>query len=101
MTDELDGVVIEEQIEFTLGELSHACSVHAEWIILLVEEGILEPVAGTDTADWRFTGTSLQRVRITQHLQRDLGINLAGAALALDLLDELESLRVRMAALGL
>jgi chaperone modulatory protein CbpM len=30
------------------------------------------------------------------HLQRDLDINVAGAALVLDLLDELESLRARL-----
>jgi chaperone modulatory protein CbpM len=33
-------------------------------------------------------------------LQRDLGINLAGAALALQLLDEVEALRARLRAMG-
>ena len=101
MSDELNGVLLEEEVEFSLGELSRACSVNAEWILLLVEEGILEPVTGTAESDWRFTGTSLQRVRITRHLQRDLGVNLAGAALALDLLEEIESLRTHMIASGL
>jgi chaperone modulatory protein CbpM len=32
-------------------------------------------------------------------LQRDLGVNPAGAALALELLDELESLRVQLKAM--
>lgn len=95
MTDELNGVLLEEEVEFTLGELSNACCVNAEWILLLVDEGILEPVTGTNEANWRFTGTSLQRVRVTQHLQRDLGINIAGAALVLDLLNEIESLRAK------
>ena len=95
MTDELNGVLLEEEIEFTLGDLSRVCCVNAEWILLLVDEGILEPVAGNDVANWRFSGASLQRVRITQHLQRDLGINIAGAALALDLLNEIESLRTK------
>ena len=95
MSDEMNGVVLEEEIEFTLGELSNACCVNADWILLLVDEGILEPVAGTGAANWRFTGASLQRVRITQHLQRDLGINIAGAALVLDLLNEIESLRTK------
>jgi chaperone modulatory protein CbpM len=33
-------------------------------------------------------------------LQRDLDIDLAGAALALELLDEIESLRARLRAMG-
>jgi chaperone modulatory protein CbpM len=30
------------------------------------------------------------------HLQRDLGLNLAGAALALELLDQIENLRAQL-----
>ncbi|MFZ2170689.1 MAG: chaperone modulator CbpM [Methylococcaceae bacterium] len=33
-------------------------------------------------------------------LQRDLGVNLAGIALALDLMEELESLRAQMKIIG-
>ena len=42
---------------------------------------------------WRFHAVSLRRVRITRNLQEELGVNMPGAALALDLLDELERLR--------
>jgi chaperone modulatory protein CbpM len=35
-------------------------------------------------------------VRITRNLQRDLGVNTPGAALALELLEELEQLRARL-----
>ena len=101
MNDELNGVLLEEEIEFSLGDLSRACCVNIEWMQSLVDEGILEPVTGADVSDWRFTGTSLQRVRITRHLQHDLGVNLAGAALALNLLDEIESLHARITASGL
>jgi chaperone modulatory protein CbpM len=58
----------------------------------LVDEGILQP-AGRNPEQWRFPGTSLQRARTAMRLQQDLKINLAGVALALDLLDEIESLR--------
>ena len=101
MNDELNGVLLEEEIEFSLADLCRACSVNNEWIQSLVDEGILEPVTGAGISDWRFTGISLQRVRITRHLQHDLGVNLAGAALALDLLEEIESLRARITASGL
>jgi chaperone modulatory protein CbpM len=94
----LTGIVVEDATEFTLGELSRACGKPAEWILALVEEGVIEPVGG-DQTQWYFRGHSLRRVRIIHRLQSDLGLNLAGAALALELLEEVEVLRKRIAAL--
>ena len=37
---------------------------------------------------------------LCSRLQRDLGVNLAGAALAMQLLDELEALHVRLRKVG-
>ena len=72
--------------------------VHAEWIVELVDEGILEP-RGRDVLHWRFSGSSLQRARTVRHLQQDLRINIAGAALALDLMDEIEELHSHLCVL--
>jgi chaperone modulatory protein CbpM len=94
----LTGIIVEESTEFTLGELSRACGKPAEWILALVEEGVIEPV-GADQTHWHFRGHCLRRVRIVQRLQSDLGLNLAGAALALELLEEVEALRNRIAVL--
>lgn len=94
-TDILDGVVVDARSEFTLAELCHLCDVPAEWIVELVDEGVLEPVDLSNQA-WRFSGISMLRARKVQRLQRDLGVNLAGAALALQLLDEVEQLRIRL-----
>ena len=91
-TELLNGLVLDEQAELTLSDLCHACSRHAEWVVQLVEEGILEP-AGRNPTQWRFSGSSLRKAHIAMRLQRDLDINLAGVALALDLMDEIESLR--------
>ena len=91
----LSGMLLDEQTELSLNELCRACSSSAEWVIALVEEGALEPV-GYEQSHWRFTGTGLQRAHTAMRLQRDLGINLAGIALALDLLDELEKTRARL-----
>ncbi len=91
----LTGFLLDDEATLSLGELSRACTVHAEWIIELVDEGILEPV-GDDVAHWRFSGCSLNRAHTTLRLQRDLGINLAGAALVLDLVEEVERLRSQL-----
>lgn len=94
----LTAILVEDNSEFTLGELSRACGKPAEWILALVEEGVIEPV-GADQNQWRFRGNCLRRVRIVRRLESDLGINLAGAALALELLEEVETLRTRIAVL--
>lgn len=99
MLPQLAGIVLDEQAELTLSDLCRACAAQAELIIELVEEGVLEPV-GPEPARWRFTGVHLRRARVAVRLQRDLGLNLAGAALALQLLDEVEALRARLRAMG-
>ena len=88
------GAVIEED-SLTLGQLCKACGVHADWIVSLVEESIIEP-QGEAIHVWRFSGTSLVRVRSALRLQHDLGLNLAGIALALDLIEELDFLRAQL-----
>jgi chaperone modulatory protein CbpM len=91
----LTGMILDEHTELTLNELSRACSSSAEWIIELVEQGALEPISYRQR-QWRFSGSSLPRARTAMRLQRDLGINLAGVALAIELLDEIDDLRSRL-----
>jgi chaperone modulatory protein CbpM len=95
MLPQMSGIILEEQTELTLAEVCRACAVHAEYIIELVEEGVLVP-DGNAPVSWRFTGTHMHRATVSLHLQRDLGVNLAGVALALQLLDEVEALRARI-----
>lgn len=91
--------IFEEQTQLTLAELCRACAVHAERIIELVDVGVLEP-QGREPSRWVFGGASLHRARAAFRLQRDLDIDLAGAALALELLDEIASLRARLRVMG-
>jgi len=94
-TDILTGIILEEEIHLSLRELCDACAVHAEFITELVNEGVIEP-SGFDKSHWCFSGVSLHRIRAAKHLQRDLGVNLAGVALALDLLDEMQRLHTQL-----
>ncbi len=84
--------IIDEYFEFTLADLCQCCTVQAETIIDMVEEGMLTP-SGNKPSDWRFTGTAQRQVEITLHLQRDLRVNLPGAALALEVMEEIDRLR--------
>jgi len=90
----LSGDVLGEDVELTLAELCRSCQLPAERVYELVEWGVIEPL-GREPAGWRFGWTSVRRVRCALRLERDLGVNHAGAALALDLLEELNRLRLR------
>ena len=91
----LTGDVLEEDVELTLTELCQAFQVPAERVFELVEEGIADPL-GQEPARWHFRGISVRRVHCALRLERDLGVNAAGAALALELLEELETMRTRL-----
>lgn len=90
----LTGKVLDEQ-QITLDELAVLCSCETDWILELVEEGVIEPLE-KDKSAWLFSGKCVVRVRTAIRLKRDLDINLPGIALAMDLLDELENLRTRL-----
>lgn len=91
--------ILEEHTQLTLADLCRACAVQAEQVIELVEIGVLEP-QGREPAHWIFVGTSLHRARTALRLQRDLEMDIAGVALALELLDEIASLKTRLRAMG-
>ena len=80
------GTLLDEESDLTLDELCGICRQRRDVLMTMVEEGILDPLGGDDTETWRFPSISVTKVRIVLHLQRDLGVNLAGAALVLDLL---------------
>ena len=93
--ESINSLILEEQTGLTLADLCRACAAQGDVIIELVEEGVLIPI-GQAPEHWRFTGVHMHRARVAVRLQRDLGINLAGAALALHLMDEMETLQARL-----
>ena len=88
----LSGAIFEESALLTVKDLSRMCAVDERHIVEYVEEGVLHAVE-MDTTEWHFTGASLRRARLALRLERDLELNLAGVALALELMEELEHLR--------
>jgi len=92
-------LILEEQQDLTLEEVCRVCRTGTDHLLALVDEGVVTPL-GTEPARWRFSGVQLRQVRVAVRLQRDLGVNEAGAALALQLMGELEDLRARLRALG-
>lgn len=95
----LTGEVLEEDHEITLVQLCLTCGVEAEMVEALVEHGILDP-SGKRGAHWSFRAAHIRRARTAVRLQRDLDVNLPGAALALELLERINELEARLRAGG-
>jgi len=90
-----NGLIIDEKVTFSLTDISQACYKKEQWVIELVDEGIIEPCE-KETTEMCFSGVSFQRALIVKRLQNDLSVNLAGAALALELIDEIKDLRIQL-----
>jgi chaperone modulatory protein CbpM len=94
----LSGDILDDAIEVSVADLCRMFAVEEQHIVELVEEGVLGAhrsvnVIAIDKTQWRFQGAEVRRARIALRLERDLGINVPGVALALELLEELEQLR--------
>src|SRR5690348_7151825 len=73
-------------------ELCEICGISADFVYDLMEYEIID-LAGNPPDEWMFNIEQLQRIKTALRLQRDLEVNLAGIAVILDLLDEMEELR--------
>ena len=91
--------VMEDVCELTLHDLCRACAAQTDIIIALVSEGVIDTTDAIQNQlpeQWRFTGLHLHRAKVALRLHRDLGVNFAGAALALELMDEVQALKAKL-----
>jgi chaperone modulatory protein CbpM len=89
--------IVEDSAMCTLADLCLSCNVNPDWVAGLVEHGVIKAV-GQTRSDWAFTTISIVRVAKAKRLERDLGLNLPGIALVLDLLDQLDEMRSHLRA---
>lgn len=85
-----------EDEQFTLEALATRAGLHPTIVESFIEYGLLEPVQRVE-AHVVFDATSLERLRTIERLRRDLGVNLAGIAVILDLRDRLTALQREIA----
>jgi len=97
---ELTQVIVEEEQAITLAQLCQCCGLSAEHALGMVDYGVIEPLQSTPPhSRWQFSAKSVIRIQTAIRLQHDLDVNLAGAVLALELLDEVKKLRRQVAML--
>lgn len=91
----IESQLIDDRKEISIVHLCRSCAIEMELVERLVAEGILEPIR-QEGATLYFPHSSVKRTRVVVRLRSDLGVNLAGAALALELLEKIESLRSKL-----
>lgn len=91
----MTGEVLSEKNRLALKDISERCGVPETTVKAYVEEGVIE-AEGEDVARWRFSEVSVVRVQKAHRLERDLGLNPAGVAVALDLMSRIENLQARL-----
>lgn len=95
-----DAIVVEEEIVFSLSGLCQAAGASPAQVLGLVDEGVLQPL-GDAPQHWAFAGPALRTTRAALRLNTDLALGTAGAALVLDLLEQIDTLRARLRRAGL
>ena len=88
-------LVVEEHVVFSFSALCRASGADAEQVQALIVEGLLQP-SGNSPADWTFSGHAMRQARTALRLAHDLELSLSGTALVMDLLAEIEALRLRL-----
>ena len=76
----------------TLTEVTQSIHLSEQALITIVDYGIVQP-RGRRPADWRFDPPMVTTLRKACRLQRDLELDWAGTALALELLEQVQALR--------
>jgi len=98
VTQRFEAHVLDEADWMGAAEICELCRLDLASVLELAELGIVarrESVAG----DWQLPATALPRLRIAGRLMRDLGVNVSGAALALELLEAQRELERRISSL--
>jgi chaperone modulatory protein CbpM len=92
--DVLMGALLDEAC-LTLEQLSVACAVSPDWVAEHVRAGLLH-APDEAQAGWRFSSRDLWRAREIRRLERDFDAVPELAALVVDLLEELDTVRAQL-----
>ena len=75
----------------TFMQVVSSAGIERACVVEMVEVGLVDPI-GADVEAWQFAASDFKRICAAQRLMSDLGVNVAGAAMILDLIAERDAL---------
>lgn len=84
-----------QQSLLPIQELARAAGLHIAVVEQMAEFGVIEPAPG-NASPILFPFAAIDRLRCAMRLRRDLGVNLAGAAVIVEMRERLRSLRAEL-----
>lgn len=91
----LDAQLLGEGDWIAATQICQLCRIELTAVVELVDLGLVSP-RGSLPEQWQFPATELSRLRTAARLMRDLGVNVTGAALAVELLEAQRELERRV-----
>ncbi|GBE44182.1 chaperone modulatory protein CbpM [bacterium BMS3Bbin10] len=88
----MSGEILSEDRKLALKDICEHCGLPESKVRAYIQEGVVE-VRGDDIARWRFSEVSVVQIQKAHRLEQDLRLNPAGAALALELMSQIEDLK--------
>jgi chaperone modulatory protein CbpM len=85
-TTVLDARLLGEGDWIAVTDVCRVCLIDMAVVVELVELGVVVS-RGTSPEEWLVPAAALPRLRVAGRLMRDLGVNVTGAALAVELLE--------------
>lgn len=92
------GVLLDERTTVSFVEVRQRLNLTEAALLELLEHGIFD-ISAQNFQQMQFNVTMLQKIEAACRLQQDLGVNVPGAVLALELLEELAQLRLQLSIL--
>jgi chaperone modulatory protein CbpM len=91
----LDAQLLGEGDWIAATQICQLCRIELTAVVELADLGLVSP-RGSAPEAWQFPATELSRLRTAARLMRDLGVNVTGAALAVELLESQRELERRI-----
>jgi hypothetical protein len=95
VTQVLEAHVLGEGDWIAANEICQLCRLDLDALLELAALGVMSSRERTP-GEWLVPATALPRLRVVGRLMSDLGVNVSGAALALELLEAQRELEVRL-----
>jgi chaperone modulatory protein CbpM len=91
----IEAHMLDERDFLAVDTLCRLCGLDLQAMIELAELGVVAP-RGYAPAEWQLPATSLPTLRTVGRLMRDLGVNVSGAAVVVELLETQRQLERRL-----